>query len=72
MFHMNVAKVDRDVAHIAMGYTRMFQVYVQNVSSVSDICCKCVNLDVAELDWDVAYICRCSRCFYMYLAIVLS
>ena len=40
MFHKDVAKVDRDVAHVAMGYTRMFQVYVRNVSSVSDVCCK--------------------------------
>jgi hypothetical protein len=41
VFHKDVAKVDQDVAHVAMGYTRMFQVYVANVSSVSDIYCKC-------------------------------
>ena len=27
MFHKDVAKLDRDVAQVAMGYTRMFQVY---------------------------------------------
>jgi hypothetical protein len=37
VFHKDVAKVDRDVAHDAMGYTRTFQVYVLNVSSVSDV-----------------------------------
>ena len=40
VFHKDV-KVDRDIAHVAMDYTRMFQVYVLNVSSVSVICCKC-------------------------------
>jgi hypothetical protein len=41
VFYINVAKVDRDVAHVAMCYTCMFQVYVPNASSVSDVCCKC-------------------------------
>ena len=50
MFHKNVVKVDRDVAHVVMGYTRMFEVYVPNVLFVSDVCCKCVYLYVAKLD----------------------
>ena len=33
MFHFEFAKVDLNVAHVASGYTRMFQVYVPNVSS---------------------------------------
>jgi hypothetical protein len=41
VFYMDVAKVDRDVTHMAMSYTRMFQVYVLNVLSVLDVCCKC-------------------------------
>jgi hypothetical protein len=41
VLHKDVAKVDRDVAHVAMGYIRMFQVYVANVLSVLDVCCKC-------------------------------
>jgi hypothetical protein len=41
VFYKDVAKVDRNVAYVAMGYTRMFQVYVPNISSVSDIRCKC-------------------------------
>jgi hypothetical protein len=40
VFHKDVTKVDEDVAHVAMGYTRMLQMYVLNVSSVSDVCCK--------------------------------
>jgi hypothetical protein len=42
VFHKDVAKVDRDVACVAIDYTRMFQVYVPNVSTVSDVCCKCL------------------------------
>jgi hypothetical protein len=34
-----------------------FQVYVQNVSSVSDVYCNCFHLDVAKVDLDVAYTC---------------
>jgi hypothetical protein len=41
VFHKNIVKVDQDVAHVTIGYTCMFQVYVPNVSSVSDICCTC-------------------------------
>ena len=32
LFHKDVVKVDRDVAYVAMGYTRKFQVYVPNVN----------------------------------------
>ena len=38
VFYIIVAKVDQDVAHVAM---RMFQAYIPNVSSVLDVCCKC-------------------------------
>jgi hypothetical protein len=31
--------------------------YVSNVSSVPDICCKCFHLDVAKIDLDVVYTC---------------
>jgi hypothetical protein len=40
VFYIDVAKVDHDDAHVAMA-TLMFQAYVPNVSSVSDVCCKC-------------------------------
>jgi len=39
------------------SYTRMFQMYVPNLSSISDVCCKCFHLDVAKVDLDVAYKC---------------
>jgi hypothetical protein len=31
------------------GYTHILQVYVPNVSPISDVCCKCVYLDVAVI-----------------------
>jgi hypothetical protein len=40
VLYNDVAKVDRDVAHIGMAM-RMFQEYVLNVSSGPDVCCKC-------------------------------
>ena len=42
VFHLDVAKVDLDVA-----YTCMLQVNVSSVSGVSYVCCKCFHLDVA-------------------------
>jgi hypothetical protein len=36
VLHLDVSKVDRDIAHI----TRVFQLYVANVSFVFDVCCK--------------------------------
>ena len=30
------------------------------------------HLDVVKVDLDVAYICKCFRCFYMYVASVSS
>jgi hypothetical protein len=48
VFHTDVAKVDRDVAYVAIVCTCMLQAYVPNVSSVFlDVRCKCVYLVVA-------------------------
>jgi hypothetical protein len=41
VFYIDLAKVVRDVAHVAMVF---FQAYVTNVLSVSDVCCKCFIL----------------------------
>jgi hypothetical protein len=52
VFHMDVAKVDRDVAYVAMlvHVYGMLQTFVSNISSVfSYACCKCVYLDVAYI-----------------------
>jgi hypothetical protein len=37
VLHLDVSKVDQDVAHVSM----VFQLYVPNISSVLDVCCKC-------------------------------
>jgi hypothetical protein len=39
VFHMDVAKVDSDVSYVAMAIY-MLQASVQNVSSVSNVCCR--------------------------------
>jgi hypothetical protein len=41
VFHVDVAKVDQDVAYVCNGYTRMLQASVPNVSAVSDGYCTC-------------------------------
>ena len=62
MFHMDVAKIDRDVAHVAMVVHISLQVSVPNVSSAFlDVCCKCAYLDVAN----VSHIC-CKSMFKMF------
>jgi hypothetical protein len=45
---VNVAKVDRDVAYVAMVVHVCLKVSVSNISFVFlNVCCKCVYLDVA-------------------------
>jgi hypothetical protein len=62
VFHTNVAKVDRRCCICCNSCTRMLQVSVLNVSPVfSDVCCKCVYLDVAY----VSHI--CCKCFILTL-----
>jgi hypothetical protein len=67
VFHIDVAKVDQDVAHVAMAILicfkcrfqifHLFQTYATNVSSGH---CK--------VDLDAVYICKCFKCFHMYIA----
>jgi hypothetical protein len=71
VFYIDVAKVDWDVAHVAMAIHVCF-----------NVCCKCFicfrrmlqvfHLDVVKIDRDFAYICKCFKCFHMYVASVLS
>jgi hypothetical protein len=41
LFHMDVAKADRDVAHVASVLEVCCKSFVQNVLFVSNVCCKC-------------------------------
>jgi hypothetical protein len=62
VFCMDVVKVDRDIAYVAMVVYALLQTSVLNVWSIfSDICCKCVCLDVAY----VSHI--CCKCFLWML-----
>jgi hypothetical protein len=53
VFHIDVAKVDRDVAYATSVSEACCKAFVQSVSSVSDVCCKRFDLDVAY----VSHIC---------------
>ena len=58
VLHLDVSKVDWDVACVAM----VFQLYVPNVSSAFlDVCCKWAYMDVAY----VSHIC-CKSMFEMF------
>jgi hypothetical protein len=62
VFHMNVAKVDRDVVYVtSVSETCMLQAFVHSGSFVSDICCKRFDLDVVC----VSPIC-CKNMFQMF------
>jgi hypothetical protein len=64
VFHLDVAKVDVDIA-----YAYILQVYVLCVSGVSYVCCKCFHLDVALVDLDVVYICNSYTCVHVFLGV---
>jgi hypothetical protein len=66
LFHMNIAKVDRDVAYVTM----VVHVYCKFLFSMfhlyfSHVCCKCVYLDVAYVS-HIYY-----KCFIWMLRIFL-
>jgi hypothetical protein len=46
-FHLDVAKVDQGCFICCNDNIHVFQVYVQNVSVILDVCFKCFRLDVA-------------------------
>jgi hypothetical protein len=54
LFHMDVAKLDRDVAYIASVCRQCFNCFL-------DVCCKCVYLDVAYVSH------LCCKCFIWML-----
>jgi hypothetical protein len=41
VFHLDVAKVDLNVAYVVMAIHGRFKRIFSSVSSVSDVCCKC-------------------------------
>jgi hypothetical protein len=42
VFHLNVVKVDKDITYVAKCSRGMLQVFVRIISSVLDVCCKCL------------------------------
>jgi hypothetical protein len=71
VFYIDVAKIDRDVARVAM----VFQVYVLNISSVFRCILQVFYLDVVKYILMLhihAYCKRMFQVFHMYVASVSS
>ena len=61
MFHLfqtYIASVLSRCCIYCNGYTRMLQVYVSNVSALSNVCCKCFYLDVAYVAMPIHKYCK--------------
>jgi hypothetical protein len=68
VFHMDVAKVDRDVAYVAKCSRGMLYAFDQNVSSILDVCCKCFLSVCCKCFTYVARVClKCFSCFSFML-----
>ena len=72
MLHLDVAKVDQDVAHVAMAihvcFKCMFYVFQTYVLSVSSGCCK--SRSGCYMYMHVASVCfKCLRCFIRMLQV---
>ena len=45
-------------------FTHLLQESIQNISSISDLCCKCVYMDViVAIHMLQMYVCKCFTCF---------
>jgi hypothetical protein len=68
IFQLYVIKIEM------LHMLKRLYMYVLSVCSKRFICFRRMlqlfHLDVAKLDWDVAYICKCFMCFHMYVASV--
>jgi hypothetical protein len=68
----DVAKVDQDVAHVAIAMHIYLKCIFQMFHFVSNVCCKCFS-NVAKVDLEVsctASVCfKCSRCFIRLLQV---
>jgi hypothetical protein len=73
VFHVDIAKVDRDVVVCCNGYTFLLQASVPNVSAVSDGCCTCFILVLHIFHtYVVSVLSGCCICFHTYVASVSS
>ena len=76
LFHMDVAKVDQRYCICCkcfIGMLQVFKRFVQNVSSVLDVCCKRSDLDVAYVSHICCNMFQMFQLFRSYVAVnVLS
>jgi hypothetical protein len=67
MFCMDVRKGDWDAVHVVMAIHDMFQVYVLNVSSVPNECCKCFIWMLQQYIWMLHIHACCKHMFQVFL-----
>ena len=79
MLHLDVSKIDRNVAHVAMVMLRVFQAHVSGVSSVIFCMLQVLYLDISKVDRDVAHVAMVFQLyaqifylFYTYVAKISS
>ena len=80
MFQIDVATIDRMLHMLQWLYTYVANSYSQCFSAFSNVCCKCVYLDVAYVFThmlqvfylDVAYVLQWFQVFFKCLASVLD
>ena len=67
------AKVNRDVAYVAMAIHVCCKCIFQMFQLFSSGCCMCVYVDVAKVDWDVLYVAtRMLKAFVPNVSVVFS
>jgi hypothetical protein len=80
VFHADVAKVNRDVAYVAVIIHICCKVYVPNVSFVFQhmlqvclsVCCICFTHMMQVFYLDVSYVCnRFFKCFHVFLHVFM-
>jgi hypothetical protein len=57
VYHLDVAKLDLKCRICCSDNISILQTYVSSVSNVSDVCFKCVHLDVAMTLTPCLYVC---------------
>jgi hypothetical protein len=71
MFHLDVAKVDRDVADVTVAIHYVSSVCSNVLFVFPDICLQVFHLDVAYVFASVLDVCsKCFSCFCTYVASV--
>ena len=72
MLQLDILKVDRNVAHVAMVMLRVFQAHVSGVSSVIFCMLQVLYLDISKVDRDVAHVAMVFQLYVLNVSFVLD